>query len=123
MVESENGQSDADTIDTSKSTSETIEMETFSNHNENEESGPEVNNNIEENHSSSVVKCHNMKERLCKFIIFHIVIMLVVGVMLIPIILYYTNQSSSNFNVSGIVDLKSCSVSYSYKYICIWSYV
>jgi len=116
MVVSDNGLSAEDTIDTSKSTNdcnETTQMETFSNQNGNEESGPAVNNHIEENHSPSAIKCHSMKERLCKCIIFYIMIMVVVGVMLIPIVLYYTNQSNSNLSVSGIVDLKSCSVSYS----------
>jgi len=113
MVESDNGPSTTDTI-IRKSTSdynEIIEMETLSDHNDVEESYPTTHHNDEDRDSSSAVR-HRMQERLCKFLIFHLVILVVVGVMQIPITLYYTNQSSNNFIVSKIIDLESCSVSY-----------
>jgi len=118
MVESDNGPSAADNI-TSNNCNETIGMEIFSNHNEVEESYPTTHHSNEDRDSSSAIR-HTMQERLCKFFIFHLVILVVVGVMQIPITLYYTNQSSNNFILSKTIDLESCSVSYNVGVIIIY---
>jgi len=74
-----------------------------------------TSNDVEEGHSSPVVHGCSVRDKFCKSLFSLCLITVVVGVMLIPIILYYTNPSSTNFNVtsiSGIIDLESCLVRY-----------
>ena len=106
MVEYCDSVSVAETIDSAINSHTTISDDTF-----------EINTlnkaaTVEEEHSLSALEGRSMRDKFCTSLSFLCLITVVVGVMLIPIILYYTNPSSNSFSVSGIVDLESCSVSY-----------
>ena len=108
MVEYCDSLSVTETIDSAVNSHTTISGDTFEINTANENKAAIV----EERHSSSTLQGHSMRDKFCASLSFLCLIIVVVGVILIPIILYYTNPSSNSFSVSGIVDLESCSVSY-----------
>lgn len=77
-----------------------------------------VNDEVAGNEQStpSTTRGHKIRKRICRCISLLLVILLVVGVMQIPITLYFTDQSDHNITISGLVLLQSCSVNQFFVY-------
>jgi len=92
---------------------ETFEMEGVSSNEVNMESDVTTNDSRAQKHFNTSFD-HSTQEKIYTLLSFLCLILVVVGVMLIPITLFYTNPSSYNFTVTTTVDLESCSVSNTY---------
>ena len=86
---------------------------------------PSEHLHVENDGAATVAKPDQMafKQRVKNFIILTIALVLVIGLLLIPIVLYYSNKPTTEDDFPIIVDvinLQTCSVSYDTKrdWIC-----
>ena len=76
---------------------------------------PDIEGMAKNSAYSSFVK-NNKREKLCLSILLFCTTLLIIGIMQIPITLFYTDPPSVAIEVSSIADFESCEVIY--NYIC-----
>ena len=74
---------------------------------------PDIEEMAKNSAYSSFVK-NNKREKLCMSLLLFCATLLIIGIMQIPITLYYTDPASAAIEVSSIADFESCEVIYTY---------